>query len=177
MVHTQNGHIGTTAGATLGYFTESVVIDTQEADRTGGLSGAGTHDGAFRAQTGEGETIAAAGLLDQCGIAQGRENTAFLFAHVVADGEHKAGGQLAQWGTCTGKGRRIREKLTVRQHFVITNRGLHNVTAIGFFRASHMICDSPECPIDRFRWCAVRFAADIALFEHFAGVIAHFNGR
>ena len=177
MVHTQHSHVGTASGTALGYFTKGMVINPQETDGTGRLTGAGAHDGAFRAQTGERETVAAAGLLDQSRIAQRLENAGIFLPHVIADGKNETGSQLSQRGTGTGKGRGIREKLTVRQHFVVTNRGLHNVAAISLFRTGYVVGHTPEGSVNRFRRCSVGIAADIALFKHFAGILAHFNGR
>ena len=177
MVHAQNSHVGTASGTALGYFTESMVVDPQKSNGPGCLTGTGAHDGAFRAQAGERETVATAGLLDQGRIAQCLENAGIFLPHVIADGKNETGSQLSQWSTGTGKGRGIREKLTVRQHFVVTNRGLHNVAAISFFRTGYVVCHPPEGSVNRFRRCSVSIAADIALFKHFAGVLAHFNGR
>ncbi len=41
VVHAQDGHVGAAAGAALGDLAEGVVVDAQEADRSGGLSGGG----------------------------------------------------------------------------------------------------------------------------------------
>ena len=68
MVHPQDGHIRAAPGAALGDLAEGVVIDPQESDRSGGLPGGGFDQRAFGAQTGEGKTIPAAGLLDEGGI-------------------------------------------------------------------------------------------------------------
>ncbi len=60
--------------AALGDLAKGVVVDAQETHRAGGLAGGGFHQGAGWAQAREGEAVAAAGLLDQGGIAQGLED-------------------------------------------------------------------------------------------------------
>ena len=74
MIHAQHGHIGAAAGAALGDLAEGMVVHAQKADRTGCLAGRGFHQRALGAQAGEGEAVAAAGLLDQRSIAQGLED-------------------------------------------------------------------------------------------------------
>ena len=74
VIHAQDGHVGAAAGAALGDFAKGVVVDAQEADRTGGLAGRGFHQAALWAQAGEREAVAAAGLLDEGSIAQGLED-------------------------------------------------------------------------------------------------------
>jgi hypothetical protein len=39
MIHAQNTHIGSTAGATLGNFTEGMIVNAQKTDRSGSLPG------------------------------------------------------------------------------------------------------------------------------------------
>ena len=56
------------------------------------------------------EAIAAAGLLDQGGIAHGLEDAVGMLAHVIFDGQHKTGGKLAQRRARAGEGGRIGEK-------------------------------------------------------------------
>ena len=177
MVHTQDCHVGAAAGTALGHFTESVVIDSQETDRAGGLTGGRAHNGAFRAQAGEGEAVPAAGLLDQRGIAERREDTALFSAHIIADRENKTGCELSQRSAGTGEGRGIREKLAVRQHLVVAHRCLHDITVIDRFRAGHVIGHAPERTVDRLRRGPVRIAADISLFKNLPSIIAHFNRR
>ena len=102
MIHAQDGHVGAAPGAALGDFAKGMVIDPQKADRAGGLPGGGFDQGAGGAQAGEGEAVAAAGLLDEGGIPQGLENPGGILAHIIGDGQHKAGGQLPQ--RCPGPG-------------------------------------------------------------------------
>ena len=83
MVHAQHSHVGSAPRAALGDFAEGMVVDAQEAHRSGSLPGGGFHQGALGAQVGEVETVAPAGLLDEGGIPQGLEDACGFFAHVV----------------------------------------------------------------------------------------------
>ena len=96
MVNADDGHVCAAAGTALGDFAKGVVIDAQETDRSCGLAGRGFDQGADRAQAGEGKAVAAAGLLDEGGIAQSLEDAGGLASHVIRDGQDKAGGQLAE---------------------------------------------------------------------------------
>ena len=84
MIHAQDGHVGAAAGAALGDLAKGMVVDAQEADRPGGLPGGGFDQAALGAQAREGEAVAAAGLLDEGGIAQGLEDAGGVAAHVIA---------------------------------------------------------------------------------------------
>ena len=119
MVHAQHGHVGAAAGAALGDLAEGLVVDAQEAHRPGGLPGGGFHQRALGAQAREGEAVAAAGLLDQRRIAQGLEDAGRIAAHVIGDGQHKAGGQLAQRRAGAGKGGGVGEEALAGQQLVI----------------------------------------------------------
>ena len=118
VVDAQDGHIGAAAGAALGDLAEGVVVDAQEADRAGGLPGGGFDQGALGAQAREGEAVAAAGLLDEGGIAQGLEDAGRIAAHIVGDGQHKTGSQLAERCAGAGKGGRIGEEALGGQQVV-----------------------------------------------------------
>ena len=115
MVHAQHGHVGAAAGAALGDLAKGMVIDAQEADRPGGLPGGGFDQRALGAQAREGEAVAAAGLLDQRGVAQGLEDAGGVAAHIIGDGQDKAGGQLAERRAGAGKGGGIGEKALAGQ--------------------------------------------------------------
>ena len=105
MVDAQHRHVGAAPAAALGHLTEGFIIDAQETHRTGGLTGGGFDQRVLRAQAGEGKAIAAAGLLDQGRIAQRLEDARRVAPHIIGDGQHKAGSQLAQRRTSPGKGR------------------------------------------------------------------------
>ncbi len=119
VIHAQDGHVGAAAGAALGDLAEGVVVDAQEADRSGGLPGGGFDQGALGAQVREGKAVAAAGLLDERGVAQGLEDAAGFAAHVVADGQHKAGSQLPERRARAGEGGRIGEEALGAEQLVI----------------------------------------------------------
>ncbi|OQB00637.1 MAG: hypothetical protein BWY25_01737 [Chloroflexi bacterium ADurb.Bin222] len=87
MVHPQDAHVGAAPRTALGDFPEGAVVDAQESYRTGGFAHAGNHQTGARAQTGEREAVAAAGLLNERGIAQRLEDAALFFAHVIFDGQ------------------------------------------------------------------------------------------
>ena len=110
MVHAQDGHVGAAAGAALGDLTEGVVVDAQEADRSGGFAGGGFDDAALGAQAGEGKAVAAAGLLDEGGVAQGLEDAGGVAAHVIIDGQDKAGGELPEGSAGAGEGGGVGEE-------------------------------------------------------------------
>jgi len=61
----------------------------------------------FGRRRGEGEAIAAAGLLDQGRVTQGLENARAVTSHVIGDGQNKASSQLSKRRTRAGKGRRV----------------------------------------------------------------------
>ncbi len=83
MLDPQHGHIGPAPRAALGHFAEGMVVDPQETDRAGGLTGGGFYQGALGPQAREGKTIPTAGLLDERGIPQGLENAGRAAAHIV----------------------------------------------------------------------------------------------
>ena len=110
VVDAQHAHVGAAARAALGDLAEGVVVDAQEAHRPGGLPGGGLDHRSVRAQAREGEAVAAAGLLDQGGVAQGLEDAGRVAAHVIDDGQDEAGGQLPERGAGAGEGGRIGEE-------------------------------------------------------------------
>ena len=105
VIDPQHAHVGAAPAAALGDFAKGIVVDAQEADRSGCLPGRSFDQRALGAQAREGEAIAAAGLLDQRRVAQGGEDTGLVAAHVIGDGQDKAGRKLAERGACAGKGR------------------------------------------------------------------------
>ncbi len=130
MIHPQDGHVGAAAGAALGDLAEGVVVDAQEADRPGGLPGRGFDERALGAQVREGEAVAAAGLLDEGGIAQGLEDPAGFAAHIIADGQDKAGSQLPEGGAGAGEGGRIGEEALGAEKLVIFLRHGENFAPV-----------------------------------------------
>jgi hypothetical protein len=94
----------------LGDFAKSMVVHPQESDRAGGFTGGRFDQGSLWPQVREREPVAAAGLLDESGVAQRLEDAGGFAAHVVGDGQHEAGGELAERGAGAGKGGRIGEE-------------------------------------------------------------------
>ncbi len=92
VIHAQYTHIRAAPGAALRDLSESAVVDAQKAYWPGRFAHAGKNQAGFGAQSGEGEAVAAAGLLNERRIPQRVENAARFFAHVVFDGQHKARG-------------------------------------------------------------------------------------
>ena len=133
MIHAQDGHIGAAPAAALGDFAEGMVIDAQKADRAGGLSGGCFHQRTGRAQAGEGKAVAAAGLLDEGGIAQGLENAGRILAHVIGDGQHKTGSQLPQRCAGPGEGGGVGEELAGGEQVVILFRQRIHILFEGSF--------------------------------------------
>ena len=107
VVNPQHCHVGAAPGTALGDLAKGIVIHPQEAYRPGRLPGRRPHHAALGTQSREGKPVTSAGLLNQSSIAQGLENPSRVAAHVIADGQHKAGCQLPQRGACAGEGGRI----------------------------------------------------------------------
>ena len=107
MIDAQHSHVGAAARAALGDLAEGLVVNAQEAHRAGGAPRTGLDQRVFGAQAREGEAVASAGLLDESRIAQSLENAGGGAAHVVADGQHEAGRQLADGRARAGESGRI----------------------------------------------------------------------
>ena len=115
MIDAQHSHVGAAAGAALGDLAKGLIVDAQETHRSGSLPGGGLDQGAFGAQAREGKAIAAAGLLDQGGIAQSLEDARRVATHIIGDGQHETGCQLPERRAGAGKGGRIGEETLAGQ--------------------------------------------------------------
>ncbi len=175
MVHAQDSHVGAAAGAALGDLAEGVVIDAQEADRTGGLPGGGLDVGALGAQAGEGETVAAAGLLDEGGVAQGLEDAGGIATHVVADGEDEAGGELPEGRARAGEGGGVGEEGFGGEQGVILARQGIRVGCPAGFNGGDVRGDAPEHFLNGLGGVAVGSAAHVALDQHLSGVVGQLH--
>ena len=113
MVDAHDAHVSASARAALHDAPKHVVVRLHERNRAGrNAIGRAKDAGALWTQLGEIKSIAAARLLNQHGITQ-RFHDAF---HAVFNGQHEAGGQLAQWRARTCPRRRIGKKLHPGQH-------------------------------------------------------------
>ena len=157
--------------AALGDLAKGVVVDAQEADRAGGLPGGGFDQRALGAQAGEGEAVAAAGLLDQGGVAQGLEDAGRVAAHIIGDGQDETGGQLAQRGARAGEGGGIGEEALAGKQIVKFAGALHDIAGPGFFDHGDVVGHAPEHLLHGFGGFAIIAAAHIAADEHLAGII------
>ena len=151
VVDAQDAHVGAAAGAALGDLAEGVVVDAQETDRAGGLTGGGFDDGALGAQAREGEAVAAAGLLDEGGVAQGLEDAGGVAAHVVDDGQDEAGGQLAEGGAGAGEGGGVGEEFFGGEEMVESAGAFEDGGLPGFFDRGDIVGHPPEHVFDRSR--------------------------
>ena len=177
MIDAENGHVGAAAGAALGDLAEGLVVDVQEADRAGGFAGGGFNAHTLGAQAREGKAISAAGLLNEGGVAQGLENTGGVAAHVVGDGQHEAGGELAEGRAGAGEGGRIGEEALGGKQVVELDSEVVRVLLPVGFDFGNMVGNAPEGFLDVFDRLAVVAAAGIAAHEDTAGVLGQFNGR
>jgi hypothetical protein len=177
MVHAQNGHVRTAARAALGDLAEGMVINAQETDRAGCLAGRGFHQGSAGTQAGERKPIAAAGLLDEGGIAQGLEDTIRAAAHVVRNGQYKTGSQLAEGRAGPGESGRVRHEAPGNQQFVKFNSAILDIPVPGFLHLGDVISHAPEHLFNGFGQFAVIAFADIAAGEHLIGVFTQFGLR
>ena len=176
VIHAQHGHVGAAARAALGHFAEGVVVNAQEAHRAGGLPGRGFHQAALGAQARKGKAVAAAGLLDQGGVPQGGEDAGGFLAHVVRNGQHETGRQLAQGGAGPGKGGRIGEEALGGEKLVVFLGAGDYVTAPGLFDFGHVVSHTPEHFLHAFSRLAVVALAHVAARQHLAGVFGQRNG-
>ena len=114
VVHPQDAHVGAAAGAALLDGLGGHVEDVHEGNGPGGHA-LGGHDRVVgRADAGEGEAGAAAGLVDQGGLLDGVEDG----LDVVLDGQHEAGGELAQLPAGVHQGRRIGHEAEAGHHLI-----------------------------------------------------------
>ncbi len=175
MIHPQHRHIRAPAGAALRHLAKRDVIHPQEADGTRRHSRARLDYVALRPQIGEGEAVAAAGLLDQGRIAEGLENAGRVPAHVVGYGNYETRGKLPEWGAGARKGGRVGEKAQAAQE---------GVKAV--LRASHLVAvlvircgDRPGHPAEHAFHVLNRLPVDapaqIPLLEHLAAVFGKLN--
>ncbi len=175
VVNAQDGHVGAAAGAALGDLTEGVVVNAQESHRTGGFTGGGFDETALGAQAGEGETVAAAGLLNEGSVAQGLEDAGGIAAHVVVNGQDKAGGELSEGSAGTGKGGGVGEESLAGEQGVVFARERGDISGPFFFHFGDVVGDAPEHFFHRFGGLAVISAAHVTLDQHLAGVVRQVN--
>ena len=175
MVHAQHRHVGAAACSALRHLAEGVVVYAQEAHRAGRLPGGGLDQRALGAQAGEVESVAAAGLLDEGGVAQRLEDAAGALAHIVGEREHKARRQLPQRGAGAGEGWGIGEEGLGGQHPVVGAGGGVHVAEPQRFHLGNVRSHAPEHLLDRFRRLLVVVAAHVAPDEHLAGILGQLH--
>ena len=116
VVDAQDGHVGAAAGAALGDLAEGMVVDAQEADRAGGLSGGGFDQAPPLGRRREKEKPLPPPV---CWMRAASRRVwkmpVDVAAHVVGDGQDKAGGQLSERGAGAGEGGGIGEELLAGQ--------------------------------------------------------------
>ena len=83
VIDTQNSHVGPAARAALRHLAERAVVGLEEAHGAGGDARAGSDAVALGPQTRKGKAVAAAGLLDQRGVAQRLEDAVRSLAQVI----------------------------------------------------------------------------------------------
>lgn len=171
VVDAQNGHVGAAAGASLGDFTEGVVVDAQESHGTGGFAGGGFDDAALGAQAGEGESVAAAGLLDEGSVAQRLEDAGGVTTHVVVDGQDKAGGELSEGGAGTGKGGGVGEESLAGEERVVLTRQRSDISGPFLFHFGDVVRHTPEHFLNGLGGLSVISTAHVTLDQHLAGVV------
>jgi len=167
MVDPQHAHIGSAARAALGNLAEGVVVDFQEPNRSGCLTGRGVDNGALRTQAGKVKAVAAAGLLDQGGIAKGAENAVLGTPHIIGNRQHKASRELPERCPCAGESRRIGEE-RLRDHHAVKIFGECLAILRPFRDVSNMPGDAPEHFVNTFDRLTVIPAPQVALDEHLA---------
>ncbi len=112
--------------------------------------------GTLGAQAGERETIAAAGLLNKGGIAQGLEDASRIAAHIIIDREDKAGGELSKRSSGTGKGGGVGEEgFGGEQHVILARQGFDIGCPHGF-DVGDVICHPPEHLVNRLSGGTIR---------------------
>ncbi len=171
VIHAQDGHVGAAAGAALRHLAERDIVDAQEADRPGGDARAGGHGVVLGAQPREGEAVAAAGLLDQRGVAQGLEDAVGCLAEIIGDRQDEAGRELAQGRACAGERGRVREEPKIGEQRVERIFGRTDVVAVGGIGFGHGVGHAAEHPLDIFDGLAVQPLAQIPLAQHLPAVL------
>ena len=114
MVHREDAHIGAPAGAALLHRLRCRVKNGHEGDGARGDALGGLYHVVLRPDAGEGKARAAARLVDKSGMLHGLED----LVHGVAHGQHKAGGQLAQFPARVHERGAVGEEFKGRHHAV-----------------------------------------------------------
>ncbi len=176
MVDAEDGHVGAAAGAALGNLTEGVVVDTEEPDGSGGFAGGSFDDAALGAETGEGKAVAAAGLLDESGVAERLEDAGGVATHVIINGEDEAGGELSEGSAGAGEGGGVgEESLGGEESVILAGEGV-DISGPFFLDDGDVVSNTPEHLFNGLSRLPVSAAADVALDKHLPGVIGKVDG-
>ena len=125
----------------------------------------------FRPQIGEGEPVAAAGLLNQSGIAEGLENACRIAAHVVADRQDEARGELPERRAGACERRRVgKEAQTGQQTVEAVFRALHIISVRGI-RLCNCVGHTTKHAFNIFDRLSVQAATQITLLQNLAAVL------
>ena len=120
----------------------------------------------------EGETVAAARLLDQGCDAQRAENSIEGPAHVILDGQHETGRQLPERGAGPREGRAVGKETPLRQEVVEHLRRRRCVAAVLLLHLRNVVCHPVEHARRRLQARAVVVTAQIALLQNLDAVLA-----
>ena len=109
----------------------------------------------MRSKAGKAKAVAAARLLNQGRIAKRLKDASGVPAHVVGDGQDKAGCELTQGRSGTREGWRIGEELAAREQHVELSGALEHIAVPLLLDLGDMVGHAPEHLVHGFSRAAV----------------------